>query len=97
MKISVIGSINMDQTVTAERIPLKGETLHGDTLSYIPGGKGANQAVAMARLGADVEMFGCVGNDSHGQALIDNLATQSGMPDFPQSTLHIPSRRSCNP
>ena len=45
MKISVIGSINMDQTVTAERIPLKGETLHGDTLSYIPGGKGANQAV----------------------------------------------------
>ena len=74
MKISVIGSINMDQTVTAERIPLKGETLHGDTLSYIPGGKGANQAVAMARLGADVEMFGCVGDDSHGQALIDNLA-----------------------
>ena len=73
MKISVVGSINMDQTVTAERIPLKGETLHGDTLSYIPGGKGANQAVAMARLGADVEMFGCVGDDSHGQALIDNL------------------------
>lgn len=74
MKISVVGSINMDQTVTAERIPLKGETLHGDSLSYIPGGKGANQAVAMARLGADVEMFGCVGDDSNGQALIDNLA-----------------------
>lgn len=46
MKISVVGSINMDQTVTADRIPLKGETLHGDSLSYIPGGKGANQAVA---------------------------------------------------
>ena len=74
MKISVVGSINMDQTVTAERIPLKGETLQGDTLSYIPGGKGANQAVAMARLGADIEMFGCVGDDSNGQALIDNLA-----------------------
>lgn len=37
MKISVVGSINMDQTVTADRIPLKGETLHGDSLSYIPG------------------------------------------------------------
>ena len=74
MKISVVGSINMDQTVTADRIPLKGETLHGDSLSYIPGGKGANQAVAMARLGADVEMFGCVGDDAHGQELIDNLA-----------------------
>lgn len=74
MKISVVGSINMDQTVTAERIPLKGETLHGDSLSYIPGGKGANQAVAMARLGADIEMFGCVGDDSNGQVLIDNLA-----------------------
>ena len=74
MKISVVGSINMDQTVTAERIPLKGETLHGDSLSYMPGGKGANQAVAMARLGADIEMFGCVGDDSNGQVLIDNLA-----------------------
>lgn len=42
-------------------------------LSYIPGRKGANQAVAMARLGADVEMFGCVGDDSHGQALIVTL------------------------
>lgn len=63
----------MDQTVTAERIPLKGETLSGGNLTYIPGGKGANQAVAMARLGADVEMFGCVGNDDHGTKLIENL------------------------
>lgn len=73
MKISVVGSINMDQTVTAERIPLKGETLSGGNLTYIPGGKGANQAVAMARLGADVEMFGCVGEDEHGTRLIENL------------------------
>ena len=73
MKIAVVGSINMDQTVTAERIPLKGETLQGDSLSYIPGGKGANQAVAMARLGAEVEMFGCVGDDSNGRMLIENL------------------------
>lgn len=73
MKISVVGSINMDMTVKAERIPLKGETLKGEDLKYIPGGKGANQAVAMAKLGADVEMFGCVGNDSAGKELVQNL------------------------
>ena len=60
-KIGVVGSINMDMTVMAERIPLKGETLKGENLRYIPGGKGANQAVAMAKLGAEVEMFGCGG------------------------------------
>lgn len=73
-KIGVVGSINMDMTVKAERIPLKGETLKGEDLQYIPGGKGANQAVAMARLGADVEMFGCVGDDAAGESLIKNLA-----------------------
>ena len=55
MRLAVVGSINTDMTVTAERIPLKGETLMGSSLSYIPGGKGANQAVAMAKLGAEVE------------------------------------------
>lgn len=73
MKIAVVGSINMDMTVTAERIPLKGETLYGSDLHYIPGGKGANQAVAMAKLGADITMFGCVGDDANGQVLIDNM------------------------
>ena len=52
MKLAVVGSINIDQTVIAERIPHKGETLPGHDLQFIPGGKGANQAVAMARLGA---------------------------------------------
>lgn len=78
MKISVVGSINMDMTVTAERIPLKGETLPGSTLNYIPGGKGANQAVAMARLGAEVEMYGCVGDDANGKQLVEKL-TQEGV------------------
>ena len=73
MKLAVVGSINMDMTVTAERIPHKGETLRGDSIHYIPGGKGANQAVAMAKLGAKVEMFGCVGEDANGQKLLDNL------------------------
>ncbi len=73
MKIAVVGSINMDMTVTAERIPLKGETLKGEEIRCIPGGKGANQAVAMAKLGADVKMFGCVGSDDAGKALLKNL------------------------
>ncbi len=72
-KIGVVGSINMDMTVKAERIPLKGETLKGWDLKYIPGGKGANQAVAMAKLGAEVEMFGCVGDDAAGASLLKNL------------------------
>ena len=73
MKLAVVGSINMDMTVTAERIPLKGETLRGDSLHYIPGGKGANQAVAMAKLGAKVEMFGCVGDDANGTRLLEKV------------------------
>ncbi len=76
MKISVVGSINMDMVVTAKRIPVKGETLHGSSFDLVPGGKGANQAVAMARLGADVEMFGCVGNDPNGSVLVENLVKE---------------------
>ena len=72
-KIGVVGSINMDMTVQTERIPMKGETLKGEELQYIPGGKGANQAVAMAKLGADVVMFGCVGDDPAGESLCKNL------------------------
>lgn len=73
MKIAVVGSINMDMVVEAERIPMKGETLRGENLQYVPGGKGANQAVAMSKLGATVEMFGCVGNDGAGTTLLANL------------------------
>lgn len=73
MKISVVGSINMDLSVKSDRIPQKGETLTGNDIRHIPGGKGANQAVAMAKLGGQVEMFGCVGNDANGKSLIDNL------------------------
>lgn len=72
-KIGVVGSINMDMTVEAERIPKKGETLKGENLKYIPGGKGANQAVAAAKLGAQVDFFGCVGDDEAGKQLIENL------------------------
>lgn len=76
MKLSVVGSMNMDLTVTTDRIPRKGETLPGKELRYIPGGKGANQAVAMARFGAQVQMFGCVGEDDNGRLLLDNLSSE---------------------
>lgn len=74
MKIAVVGSLNMDMVVTAPRIPLKGETITGQALHFVPGGKGANQAVALGRLGADVSMFGCVGEDDFGRQLIHTLA-----------------------
>lgn len=91
MKISVVGSINMDMTVKAERIPLKGETLKGEDLQYIPGGKGANQAVAMAKLGADVEMFGCVGNDSAGKELVQNLRDMGVRTDHIRTVAGVPT------
>lgn len=72
-KIAVIGSINMDMTATAARIPRPGETVAAAALRCLPGGKGANQAVAAARLGGDVAMFGCVGGDGFGPQLIENL------------------------
>ena len=72
-KIAVVGSVNMDLTVKAQRHPNKGETVSGSDLQYIPGGKGANQAVAAARLGGDVTMFGCVGDDIFGDQLLKNL------------------------
>lgn len=72
-KIAVIGSINMDLTAKAERHPGKGETVSGRELQYIPGGKGANQAVAAARLGGNVAMFGCVGEDAFADRLVENL------------------------
>jgi ribokinase len=71
--ISVIGSINVDLVVEAQKRPVKGETIFGDGFSIHPGGKGANQAVAIARLGGNVKMFGCVGDDVYGDVMIKNL------------------------
>lgn len=78
MHIAVVGSMNMDMAVTASRLPKKGETILGEALHLSPGGKGANQAVALGKLGARVSMFGCVGQDDFGSKLIDNL-TFSGV------------------
>lgn len=68
-KVVVIGSLNMDLVTRAPRLPRGGETLIGQSFATIPGGKGANQAVAAARLGAQVSMVGCVGSDAYGEQL----------------------------
>jgi ribokinase len=68
-KVVVIGSLNMDLVTRAPRLPRGGETLIGQSFATVSGGKGANQAVAAARLGADVSMVGCVGNDAYGAEL----------------------------
>jgi ribokinase len=71
--ILVVGSMNADLVVRSPRFPKPGETISGEDLQIIPGGKGANQAVAAARQGASVSMVGRVGNDSFGPELIKNL------------------------
>jgi ribokinase len=73
--IVVVGSINMDLVARTPRIPLAGQTLIGSSFTTTPGGKGANQAVAVARLDHPVHIVGAVGDDVFGQALLDNLAT----------------------
>lgn len=75
-RIAVIGSINMDLVVETDIIPNKGETVLGKHFFTSPGGKGANQAVAAARLGGDVTMFGSIGNDQNGATLKANLAAE---------------------
>ena len=69
----VVGSINQDFILRVERRPEPGETITGAELSLFPGGKGANQAIAAARLGAEVTMFGRVGEDPFGEELVKNL------------------------
>ncbi|MEZ6059655.1 MAG: ribokinase [Planctomycetaceae bacterium] len=71
--ILVVGSINMDLVVQSARLPTPGETLIGRSISEIPGGKGANQAVGAARLGANVSMIGRIGDDAFGGRLLDGL------------------------
>ncbi|MGG0670418.1 ribokinase [Lederbergia citrisecunda] len=71
--ITVIGSMNMDLVVDTSRVPENGETILGNSFYTFPGGKGANQAVAAARLGGDIHMIACVGNDGFGTELTRNL------------------------
>lgn len=72
-KCVVIGSVNMDMVATVDRFPVPGETRVGVDFKQVPGGKGANQAVALGRLGADVTMAGCVGMDASGDIYMENF------------------------
>jgi ribokinase len=72
-KIAVVGSINLDLVARAERLPRPGETVTGATFARYPGGKGANQAVACARLGAEVSMVGAVGRDPFAEEALAGL------------------------
>src|SRR5215510_11394441 len=73
MSVVILGSINMDLVVRTPRLPAPGETLTGHTFFTAPGGKGANQAVACARLGAHARMIGRVGDDVFGATLRETL------------------------
>lgn len=81
-KICVIGSLNMDLVVNVEEMPKKGQTLIGSSFKEVPGGKGANQAVAIAKLGGDISMIGKVGNDSFGKTLINQLKENNVKTDY---------------
>ena len=70
-RILVVGSFVMDVIATTERIPPSGQTVYGKEFHMAPGGKGANQALQCARLGADVTMMGCVGDDLFGEMLLE--------------------------
>ncbi|KKO54573.1 ribokinase [Paenibacillus sp. DMB20] len=81
-KITVVGSSSMDLVVTSSKRPGAGETVLGDHFKTVPGGKGANQAVAAARLGAEVTMIGCVGDDHFGQIILDNFKSNGVAIDY---------------
>lgn len=78
----------MDLVVTASKRPNKGETILGESFRTVPGGKGANQAVAAARLGAEVYMIGCVGNDSFGKIILDNFSANSVFTTYVEPVTH---------
>ncbi|MBE1442982.1 MULTISPECIES: ribokinase [Paenibacillus] len=91
VKIIVVGSASMDLVVTSAKRPGAGETVLGDSFSTVPGGKGANQAVAAARLGADVTMIGRVGDDPFGVEIVNNLKRNHVSVDYVEPVTHCGS------
>ena len=87
----MLGSLNMDISVTVPRLPAPGATVLGGVAAYSPGGKGANQAVAAARLGATVRMVGCVGDDEFGRSLRAALETEAVGDDGVRTVPGVPT------
>lgn len=90
-KIIIVGSLNMDLVINAPYAPRGGETIMGNGFMVNPGGKGANQACACAKLGAESYMCGCVGDDTFGVELIDNLKNAGVNTDFIRKVDNTPS------
>ena len=89
--VTIVGSLNMDLVVRVAHLPASGETILGRDYHTIPGGKGANQAVAAARLGGVVHMVGRVGQDNYGQTLRSNLSAEGINVEFVQVDLESAS------
>jgi ribokinase len=90
-QVTVLGSLNMDISVTVPRLPGPGATVLGSAARFTPGGKGANQAVAAARLGADVRMVGCVGDDDFGRQLLAALRAEHVNTDALREITGVPT------
>ena len=90
-RVLVVGSVNVDLVVQAERLPAPGETVLGGTFSRFHGGKGGNQAVASARLGVPVMLVAALGDDEFG-ATARAVAPNSSSPSAATSMTGIPSR-----
>ncbi|KAF6630931.1 ribokinase [Paenibacillus sp. EKM208P] len=89
--ISIIGSSSMDLVVTSSKRPGAGETVLGESFTTVPGGKGANQAVAAARLGADVTMIGRVGDDHFGEQILRNFEENHVYTGYVKPVTHMES------
>ncbi|MES5937924.1 ribokinase [Mammaliicoccus lentus] len=90
-KIMVIGSMSIDLVVSASKRPEKGETILGDSFFTTPGGKGANQAVAAARLGEEVYLVGRIGDDDFGKEIYQNLQNNYVLVDGVEPVTQMPS------
>jgi ribokinase len=89
-RIAVVGSVNLDLVARVERLPRSGETVTDAAFETVPGGKGANQAVAAARLGADVSLVGCVGDDVFGDLALWDLR-RAGVDLINLKTVDVPT------
>ncbi|WAA12540.1 ribokinase [Fervidibacillus halotolerans] len=89
--ITVIGSLNMDLVTTVDRFPKLGETLLGNTFQTKYGGKGANQAIAASRLGGEVQMIGCVGEDAFGRDYLSHLKREGIIVEYVEPVTDSPT------